>query len=144
MKKLDFLVGKWSGDAHVNGARNAKITVRQTENVQFKLEGLVMLVEGTGRNPETGNVVFSALATIAYDPDTHAYRFRAYNGGRYLDTELTVADHGFEWSYKGDSIVIRNVMNLNEAGQWAEFTEVTVGSQPPRRTMEMTLTREKE
>lgn len=35
-------------------------------------------------------------------------------------------------------------MNLNDAGQWVEFTEVTLGSQPPRKTMEMTLSREKD
>jgi hypothetical protein len=33
----------------------------------FKLGGLVLLIEGTGRNPDTAVGMFNALATISYD-----------------------------------------------------------------------------
>src|SRR5690348_8762965 len=66
MKKLALLVGTWTGDANTARA-NQKIKVRQTEEVAYKLDGLVLLIEGTGRNPESGEVMFRALATVSYD-----------------------------------------------------------------------------
>jgi hypothetical protein len=98
MKKLDFLVGKWSGEGTVVRGPGDPLKLHQTEDVQWKLEGLVMVVEGTGRNVE-GQVVFRAFATIAYDDTTSTYRFRAYNDGHYLDTELKVTSGGFAWGY---------------------------------------------
>jgi len=89
MKRLDFLVGKWSGGALVIRGPGEAIELRQSEEVQYKLDDLVLLVEGAGRNAE-GQIVFQALAIIAYDDTTSTYRFRAYNDGHYLDTELIV------------------------------------------------------
>src|ERR1700733_1730203 len=95
MKKLDFLVGQWSGEATVNRSEGQPpIKLMQTEDVQFKLDGLVMVIEGTGRNGN-GDTAFQALATISYDDATSTYHFRAYNEGRYLDTELNVTRKGF-------------------------------------------------
>src|ERR1035441_7276030 len=69
MKKLEFLVGRWSGEGIVVRGPGDPMRLRQTEDVQWKLDGLVMVVEGTGRNAE-GQVVFRAFATIAYDDTT--------------------------------------------------------------------------
>ena len=138
MKKLEFLVGKWAGDATVVRGPGETLKVRQSEDIQYKLDGLVMLVEGTGRNSE-GQAVFRALATISYDDTTSTYRFRAYNDGRYVDTELTVTPRGFAWGYTVGSVKVSNTMHLDEKGQWVEITEAIVGSSPPRRAVEMTL-----
>jgi len=40
MKKLDFLAGKWSGDALVSRGPGEPMKVAQSENIQFKLDGL--------------------------------------------------------------------------------------------------------
>ena len=142
MKKLAFLVGKWSGDASVVTGRNGPIRVRQTEEVQFKLNGLVLLIEGTGRDPSTGEVVFTALATVSYDSEAKAYKFRSFNDGRYLDTELKVTPNGFEWGYTAGPATIRYTMRLNEKGQWYETGQAAVGDSPARQTFEMTATRQ--
>lgn len=139
MSKLAFLVGKWSGDATTRRGPNETVKVKQTEEVQFKLGGLVLLIEGTGRNPDSGDVMFNALATIAYDEDTKIYHFRAYNDGRYLDTELKVPANGFEWGYKAGPADVRFAMRLNDKGEWVETGDVKLGDNPPQRTFEMTL-----
>ena len=141
MKKLEFLVGKWEGDAKVWRGPGEPIAVRQTEDVRMRLDGLVMLVEGTGRDPQTGKIVFNALATIAFDEATGTYRTRAYNDGRYLDTELTVVDKGYSWGYEAGPAKIRNSMKLNAEGEWVQTGEVLFGNAPPRKTMEMTVRR---
>lgn len=91
MKKLDFLVGKWSGDARVQRGPDEALELTQTEDAQYKLDGLILLIEGTGRNKSDGKVAFRALATVSYDDRAGAYRMRAYNDGRYLETELKLA-----------------------------------------------------
>lgn len=141
MKKLEFLAGKWSGDASVVRGPGEPIRIVQTEDVQFKMDGLVMLVEGTGRNSE-GQVVFRALATISYDDTASAYRFRAYNDGRYLDTELKVVPGGFAWGFAAGPVKVNNTMRLSEKGEWVETTETVFGSSPPRKSVEMTLRRQ--
>jgi len=66
--------GPGTGTATRRGS-NQTIKVKQTEEVQYKLGGLVLLIEGTGRNPDTGDVMYNALATIAYDETTKVYHF---------------------------------------------------------------------
>jgi len=138
MQKLSFLAGHWSGQATIRRGPGEPIHVTQTENVQYKLDGLVLLVEGTSTDAD-GKVVFSALATIAYDDATHTYRFRAYNDGHYLDTELSVPDNGFSWSFDSGPAHIVNTMHVTAKGEWSETTDVTFGSNPPFRSVEMLL-----
>lgn len=138
MQKLNFLVGKWTGDATVTRGPGEPIKITQTEVVQYKNDGLVLLIEGTGRNEE-GKAVFSALATISYDEETFTYHFRAYNGGHYLDTDLKVLPHGFSWGYNAGPAKISNTMHLTEKGEWSETTEATVGSTPPHKSVDMLL-----
>ena len=141
MKKLEYLVGKWSGPASVVRGPGEPLKVTQSEDIQMKLDGLVMLVEGTGRDAG-GKIVFHAMATIAYDDTTSTYRFRAYNEGRYLDAELKVTATGFEWGYTAGPVKVSNTMKLTGQGEWYETTEFTYGATPPRRSVEVTLKRQ--
>jgi hypothetical protein len=142
MQKLAFLVGTWTGEAKVLSNPNAPITVKQAEQIQFKLDGLVLTMEGTGRNPSTGEVAISAFATVAYDDAAGVYKFHSYSDGRYLDTELKVLDKGFEWGFDAGPAKVRFVMRLNAAGDWVESGDVTIGASS-RRTLEMTVRKQK-
>ncbi len=139
MKKLDFLVGKWSGSVKVWRGPGEPLDLNQTEEVQYKLDGLVLLIEGTGRNKTDGKVVFRALATVAYDEDAHAYRFRAYNDGRYLETDITLPAEGkgFTWGFTFGQFKTQYKMTLTESGEWTELGEVLMGSQPPRKIIDL-------
>ncbi|HYM12694.1 MAG TPA: hypothetical protein VEU62_18290 [Bryobacterales bacterium] len=145
MKKLAFLVGKWSGDARIQRGPNEALELAQTEDAQYKLDGLILLIEGTGRNKSDGKVVFRALATVSYDDGTGAYRMRAYNDGRYLETELKLAGNGkgFTWGFVFGQIRTDYVMTINEKDEWTEVGEVTMGAQPPRKFVELTVRLEK-
>jgi len=142
MKKLAFLVGTWTGDA-TTARPNQKIKVRQTEEVSYKLDGLVLLIEGTGRNPESGEVMFRGASTVAFDDAAGVYHFRAYNDGSYLDAELKVPDRGFEWGYKAGPAQIAFAMKLNDEGDWVETGEVIVGNNPAQRFFDMTVRKQK-
>ena len=138
MSKLSFLVGRWSGPVTITRGQGEPLHLTQTEDVQYKLDGLVLLIEGKSTSAD-GKVMFSALATVAYDDAAHAYRFRAYNDGRYLDTDLSAPDRGFLWSFTAGPAHISNTMHLTEKGEWNEVTEVIYGSNPPHRSVEMLL-----
>jgi len=138
MRKLSFLAGRWSGSVTIVRGPGEPLHLTQTEDVEYKLDGLVLLIQGQSTSAE-GKVLFSALATIAYDDTSHAYRFRAYNDGHYLDTELSVPANGFSWSFTAGPAHIVNTMHLTRKGEWGEVTEVTVGGHPPHRSVEMLL-----
>ena len=61
MKKLEFLVGDWSGEATVLRGPGQFVELAQTESVQFKLDGLVLVIEGTGRTKTDGKPTLQAL-----------------------------------------------------------------------------------
>jgi hypothetical protein len=141
MHKLAFLAGHWSGPVTVARGPGEPLHLTQTEDVEYKLDGLVLLIQGKSTGAD-GKVQFSALATVAYDDATRTYHFRAYNDGHYVDTELTAPDNGFSWSMTAGPAHIANTMHLTGKGEWSETTEVTYGNQPPFRSVEMLLNRQ--
>lgn len=141
MKKLAFLAGHWTGEATVTLGPGPPVALQQSEAVQFKLDGLLLLIEGTGRDVRTGAVVFNALATIAFDEASKTYRIRAFNDGNYVDTEFEVREKGFEWGFTSGPVVVKNSMTLDPAGQWIETTDVVINNGPARRTVELRVRR---
>ena len=139
MHKLAFLTGHWSGPVKIAPGPGEPLHLTQTENVQYKLDGLVLLIEGKSTG-EDGQKQFEALATIAFDDAAQTYRFRAYHDGHYVDTELKLLADGFSWGMEAGPAHIVNVMHLTAKGEWQETTEVTFGSNPPLKSVEMLLT----
>lgn len=141
MQKLAFLAGHWSGPVTITRGPGVVLHLTQSEDVQYKLNGLVMLVEGKSTGAD-GRVDFQALATIAYDDSSHTYRFRAYNSGRYVDSKLTLIAGGFSWGFNAGPAHIVNTMHVTSKSEWQESTDVAIGDHPPQRSVEMLLHRE--
>jgi hypothetical protein len=145
MKKLSFLMGKWSGEARVLRRSGEELELIQTEEAQYKLDGLILMIEGIGRSKSDGKVALQALGIVSYDDDAGAYRMRAYNDGRYMETELKLAENGkgITWGFVLGEIKTSSVLRINEKGEWTEVTEIAIGSQPPRKLMELTVSPQK-
>lgn len=140
MRRLAFLAGRWSGPVTVERRGGQPLRLTQSESVQYKLDGLVLLVEGTSTDA-AGKAEFKALATISYDPAARAYHIRAYQGGHYVDAPLSVSSRGFSWSFPAGPVRIVNTMHLTGRGRWQETSKVSVGGAPPRPSVEMLLKR---
>jgi hypothetical protein len=138
MQKLAFLAGHWAGPINVVRGPGEPIHLTQTENIEYKLDGLVLLIEGKSTGAD-GKAQFEALATVAFDDATHAYRFRAYHDGHYVDTELTVLANGFSWGFQSGPAHVVNTMHLTAKNEWQEATEVTMGDGPAHRSVDMLL-----
>jgi len=139
MKKLSFLIGKWSGEARILRGSGDTLELIQTEEAQYRLGGLVLMIEGIGRSKSDGKAVLQALGIVSYDDDAAAYRLRAYNDGRYLETDVKLGEDGkgIMWGFALGEIKTSSVLRVNENGEWTELTEMTIGSQPPRKFMEL-------
>ena len=65
VSKLEFMVGKWKGSGWIIGRYRQKQSFEQTEDIQFKLDKTVILIEGLGMTD--GKITHNALAVISYD-----------------------------------------------------------------------------
>ena len=151
MKKLDYLAGKWKGEATVSMDPKETKTVTQTEDVQFKLNGTVLLVEGVGRGKLPGKdeegVLFNALGVMSYDAQTKKYKVKAYRSeGQSVDADLTLAEKGFVWGFKEPTrnLEVKYTMTLTAKGEWHEIGEFSQDGKTWTKFIEMTLTRVKE
>jgi hypothetical protein len=78
------LAGEWSGEASVARGPGPVVELSQTEVAHFKLDGLVLMIEGAGRTKSDSTLALQTLALITFDDATGSYRMRAYNDGSGL------------------------------------------------------------
>jgi hypothetical protein len=144
MRKLSFLVGKWSGEARMLGGSGELIELQQSEEAEFKLDGLILTIEGVGRTKSDDRPVLEAFAVISYDDENGSYRMRAFNDGRYIETDLKLADdgRGATWGFTLGSIKTSSVLRIDPNGEWTEQAEITFGAQPARKLFELSVRRQ--
>ena len=143
MRELGFLVGEWSGKASVLREPGQFVELAQTESAQFKLDGLVLVIEGVGRTKADGKVALQALGLISFDDETGTYRMRAFNDGRWLETEVKLADSGgsISWGFALGQFKTTTVLRINENGEWTEHGELVIGDRPAQKMMELKVRR---
>jgi len=144
MKKLSFLVGKWAGEARIFRRADDPLELIQTEEAYFKLDGLILLIEGVGRSKSDGKIALQALGVISYDDEAKAYHMRAFNDGRFLETEpkLIDAGNGMTWGFALGEIKTNSILRITPNGDWTELTEISVGAQPARKFIELRVSRQ--
>jgi hypothetical protein len=145
MRKLAFLVGKWIGEAHLLRSATQSIDLVQTEEVQYKLDGLILTIEGTGQTISGTQTLLQAFGIISYDDESGAYSLRAFNDGRFLETEVKLSEQGMgmTWGFAFGEIRTKSVLRINERGEWTEVAEIFIGSQPPKQLLQLTVRQQK-
>jgi hypothetical protein len=143
MKRLGFLVGEWSGEASVLRGPGQIVELTQTESAQFRLDGLLLVIEGVGRSKSDGKLALQALGLVSFDDETRTYRMRAFNDGRWLETEITLADGGnsISWGFALGEIKTTSVLRICENGEWTELGELIIGDRSPQKMMELRVRR---
>ncbi|CAN5275099.1 hypothetical protein BH10ACI1_BH10ACI1_16680 [soil metagenome] len=118
VKKLESMVGQWKGSGWIQqGAKRETFT--GTENVQRKLDGLALLIEGKFSNAE-GKVIHETLAVLDYNTK---YRFRTYlASGMSGEQDFKIVADGFEWGFQTPAGTIRyTIKTANDV--WFEIGE---------------------
>ena len=145
MKKLSFLVGKWAGEARLLRGPGEWAELLQTEEARYKLDGLVLVIEGVGRAKSDGQSALQAFGLVSYDDESGTYHFRAFNDGRFLETttKLLEEDSGMTWGFALGEIRTSSVLRINDRGEWTEVGEISIGTQPAKKFWELTVQRQK-
>ena len=146
MKRLGFLVGKWNGEARLLRGPGEWVDLHQSEEAQYKLDGLLLVIEGVGRSKSDGRALLQALGIISFDDESGTYRMRAFNDGRFLETEVNLLDEekAISWGFTFGHITTASVLRITESGEWTELAEITIGSEPPKKLLELTVRQAKE
>jgi hypothetical protein len=144
MKKLYWLVGHWKGTGWIQMGPQGRKEFTQTETIQGKLDGLVLVIEGEAKSKEDGSTIHTALAFLSYDEPAKTFRWRAFTAeGRQTDAEAKVGANTLEWGLQTPRGRMRYIIKLNEKGEWFEVGEMAQDDQTWRKFFEMTLERQK-
>lgn len=143
MRKLEFLVGEWSGEASCLRGPGQFVDLMQTESAQFKLDGLLLVIEGVGRSKTDGVPVLQALGLISFDDDSERYWMRAFNDGRWLESEVKLGDEGnsISWGFALGEFKTSSVLRINDEGEWTELGQLTIGDRPPLKMLDLKVRR---
>ena len=69
---------------------------------------------------------------------------RAFNDGCWLETDVKlVGDKELTWRFTIGEYRTHSILRTNDRGEWTEVHELTHGSEPPRKLMELTVRRQK-
>jgi hypothetical protein len=144
IERLAPLAGRWQGEAQVFSP--VQRIVHQTEEVEPGLNGLVLIINGTGHASadRTGDPVFRAFAVISYDTRSNQYEVRAYTHEGYATTATGafLDDGSFRWSFApGGPVQVRFTIAVDET-TWRELGEISMDNGATwARTVDLSLRR---
>ncbi len=80
---------------------------------------------------------------ISFDDETAKYTMRAFNDGRWLETEVKLNDgaNSISWGFALGAFKTSTVLRVNENGEWTEQEELTVGDRPPQIMLDLKVRR---
>ncbi len=140
MKKLEYLAGDWKGEAIVQ-TRNGPINVNQTEHIEWRLDGVVLAIEGTGR--QNNEIAFNAFAIANYDPNSKQFKFRSYTkeGGSTDAYFKVLAENNFEWGFDTpNGGKVKFVITLDPTRKtWHEVGQYSADGNNWMKTIELNL-----
>jgi hypothetical protein len=75
------------------------LTISQTEHIEWKLNDLVLSIEGVGK--QNNEITFHAMAMVNFNPALQQYQLRSYlKEGYSTDAYFKViAENKFEWGF---------------------------------------------
>jgi hypothetical protein len=48
-------------------------------------------------------------------------------------------EKSLNWGFVLGNITTKSVLRINERGEWTELAEITMGSEPPKKLLELTV-----
>jgi hypothetical protein len=146
MQKLSYFVGKWKGEALAKQRNGPDTKIIQEENIEFRLDNTILLIEGTGHNPENlSEVTFNALAVVSYDEETKEFKLRSHlRDGKKTDAYFKIlGENHFEWGFDiQNNAKMRYDIKLDpKTKSWYEVGEYSPDGVTWYRFIELKLTK---
>jgi hypothetical protein len=130
--------------AHGTG-RTKKSTV--DENIQFKLDDTILLVEGLGKSKDASgkeSVSHNALGILTFDVASKQYKFKSYlANGRSTDAWFNVTgENQYQWGFDSPQGKIKYSITIDPVKKtWNEFGEFSADGTNWSKFFEMNLTK---
>jgi hypothetical protein len=125
MNKLSIMSGNWEGNSWTINQKGEKKEGTTVENISFKLDSTLLILEGLGKN-ESGEIVHNAFAIISYNIQENKYLMKAYlstGSATDADFEVIAPNKSFTWWYKdGRGGTIKFTLEFEE-NSWHEKGE---------------------
>jgi hypothetical protein len=138
MKKLSRMAGTWTGTGSMQMGANDHRESKVTESIQPKLDGLLLVVDGIGKNA-AGDTVHQAFGVISYDGFKNEYKFAAYTKEGYnVLADAKVEGNQFIWSFDTRGASIRYTATVTN-DEWVEVGERSTDKQTWVKFFEMKL-----
>ena len=140
---LMYLAGSWAGEGWIDMGQG-RMGFRQTEQITPRLDGNIITIEGTGRDPkDPSDVVFEAFAVLSATGKPDHFEMRSYTREGQSGTFPAVleAPGKLTWTIP---VPGRQVRYRSEVvgDRWTEIGEASVdGGATWAQFFEMTLTR---
>ncbi|MBB4837175.1 hypothetical protein HNP52_000226 [Sphingomonas kyeonggiensis] len=140
--RLDWMHGKWRGEARMKMPGAPEQVVTHTERVGTLLDGTITVIEGKAFNPD-GSVPFNAFAVVSYDPQTKTYLMNSHTGGRSGNFPLTVSEtgKGYVWEVPAGPKAKVRYTAVFDGTTWTETGDFVAEGQPGRPFFKMVLKR---
>lgn len=130
MKLFAFWEGHWQGEGTMQMGPGPAKKSSVDENLEFRLGGTVMLIEGIGKafNSQTNEseVVHHAMAILSFDQATNEYKFHTYlKDGRSTPALLKIiGENKYEWGFDSPNGKIKYSITIDpEKRTWNETGE---------------------
>lgn len=142
MKDVSVLVGEWEGKGYRLDAGGEKHWSNVKEEIEFKLDGTILQIEGIGKNDE-GNVVHEAFAVLYFDAFRKVYKMDSHlASGLYTNASFEVIKpkEQMQWSFDSPMGKVRYKINITNNGtKWDEIGEFSQDGENWFKTFEMNL-----
>lgn len=123
VSRLSFLEGNWKGSGWMITQDQKRYTFEQEENIQIKLGGTAILIEGRGTSE--GKVIHNALAIITDSEGDGKYDFTSFlQNGRKGTFKAELIGEKLFW-YPAEQV--RYIIEIKDDGQWFETGEYNAG-----------------
>lgn len=134
------MIGTWDGDATVMTGPGQTLAVKQHEDIVAGAMGTVIMIRGTGRDPQTGAINFEAAGTVWFDVEAGKLRMRTFNNGRSIEPDVEIRPDTIVWGFAVPGGRIRYTIALT-ADTWHEIGEFIREGAAPIKTIDMRLRR---
>jgi hypothetical protein len=138
--------GEWTGEGFMQMGPGAPKKSSVHEKIEYRLEGAVLLVEGTGKSIDDATkkeiITHHALAVLSWDDTSKEYKFKSYlHDGKSTDAWFKLLEENkYAWGFEIPNGKIRYSITIdgikktwNEIGefskdgtQWFKFFEMNL------------------
>lgn len=141
MKKLDPMLGNWSGTGWISMGPGTPERFTVNESIEKKVDGLALVVNGLGKDSTGTKTVHNALGVISWDTEKNHYLFDTYLAdGRSTRATATFENGKLVWGFPVEGQGhIRYTLDFSVNAKWKESGEFSRDGVQWFKFMEMNL-----